>query len=98
MAEKFCELDPYQIVRLREGRKYFGYGPTQIDEKIKSGEIPAPIALSDTGRAKGWTGRQIIDHHRRRLEKQRANALPTPDNGEREANRGGPRRVRRPHE
>jgi predicted DNA-binding transcriptional regulator AlpA len=72
MDEKFSELDPYQIIRMSEGRKYFGYGPTQIDEKIRSGEIPAPIALSDTGRARGWTGRQIINHHRRLLAKQRA--------------------------
>jgi predicted DNA-binding transcriptional regulator AlpA len=59
------DLDPNQIVRPREGRKYFGYGPTQIDEKIKSGEIPAPVALSASGRAKGWLGQQIIEHHRR---------------------------------
>jgi hypothetical protein len=56
MEGKFSELDPYQIICLSEGRKYFGYGPTQIDEKIKSGEIPAPIALSDTGRqGVDWT-------------------------------------------
>jgi predicted DNA-binding transcriptional regulator AlpA len=68
------DLDPNQIVRMHEGRKYFGYGPTQIEEKINRGEIPAPMALSATGRAKGWTGQQIIDHQRRLLTaaKQRA--------------------------
>ena len=60
MNQKLDELDPNQIVRFREGRKYFGYAHSQLDEKIKNGEIPAPISLSDTGRAKGWTGRQII--------------------------------------
>jgi predicted DNA-binding transcriptional regulator AlpA len=60
-------LDPHQIIRRSEGRKYFGLGPTQIDEKIKKGEIPKPIALSDSGRATGWTGRQIIEHQARLL-------------------------------
>jgi hypothetical protein len=65
--DNISELDPNQIVRFRQGRKYFGYGPTQLDLKIRAGEIPAPITLSDTGRAKGWLGQQIIDHHRRML-------------------------------
>jgi hypothetical protein len=38
---------------------------TEIDAKIKSGEIEAPIALSESGRAKGWTGQQIINHQQR---------------------------------
>jgi len=53
-------LDPGQFYRWSEGWKYFGYKSTQLDEKIKSGEIPAPISLSDSGRAKGWYGRHII--------------------------------------
>ena len=59
------ELHPNQIVRYSEGRKYFGYGASQLAEKIKQRELPEPIPLSDTGYAKGWTGRQIIEHHRR---------------------------------
>jgi predicted DNA-binding transcriptional regulator AlpA len=57
-------LDPHQIVRKGEGKKYFGFGPTQLDEKIKKHEIPAPIPLSNSGRAVGWTGAMIIEHHR----------------------------------
>jgi predicted DNA-binding transcriptional regulator AlpA len=60
-------LNPDHIYRLREGRRLFGYGPTQLAEKIKSGEIPPPMDLSETGRAKGWLGRVIIEHHERRL-------------------------------
>ena len=60
------ELHPNQIIRISEGRKYFGYGHSQLEEKIKSGEIPAPFPLSDSGRAMGWTGRQIIEHQARR--------------------------------
>jgi predicted DNA-binding transcriptional regulator AlpA len=59
------ELDPHEIVRWHRGPKYFGYKFTQLAEKIKSGEIPMPIPLSETGRACGWTGAQIIEHHRR---------------------------------
>jgi hypothetical protein len=66
--DNISELDPNQIIRLRHGRKYFGFGPTQLDLKIKSGEVPKPLALSDTGHAKGWLGSQIIAHQRRLLE------------------------------
>ena len=71
MADKTMELHPNQIVRWSEGKKYFGYRHTQLEEKIRTGEIPAPFLLSDTGRAKGWTGRQIIEHQRRRIEADR---------------------------
>lgn len=72
MSDKIAELDPNQIVRWSEGSKYFGYKHTQLDEKIKSGEIPAPFSLSDSGRAKGWTGRQIIEHQQRLLARKGA--------------------------
>ena len=61
------ELSPNEIVRWRDGPRYFGYKPTQLDEKIKSGEIPPPMALSDSGRARGWLGSQIIEHQQKRL-------------------------------
>jgi predicted DNA-binding transcriptional regulator AlpA len=60
-------LHPNQIIRKNEGRKYFGYGPTQTDEKIKSGELPPTFPLSDSGRAEAWTGQQILDHQAGRL-------------------------------
>jgi predicted DNA-binding transcriptional regulator AlpA len=63
-------LAPDQIVRWREGKKYFGYGHTQLVEKIAAGEIPAPLNLSDTGRAKGWLGSDIIAHQQRLLAKR----------------------------
>ena len=67
-------LDPDQIVRYAQGKKYFGYGATQLREKIRNRELPEPFDLSDTGYAKGWTGRQIIEHHRQRQELQAARA------------------------
>ena len=66
---KFKELplSPYQIVRLSDGPIFFGFGPTQLAEKIKLGEIPEPKYLTSMGRARGWTGEQIIDWHRATL-------------------------------
>ena len=65
-------LHPNQIVRLRDGGKYFGFGHTQLHGKIKSGEIPAPVKLSESGRAKGWLGAQIIAHQQRLLAAARS--------------------------
>jgi hypothetical protein len=59
------ELSPNEIVRWYEGPKYFGLKLTQLREKVEAGEIPPPMVLSDTGRAKGWFGSQIIEHHER---------------------------------
>lgn len=56
-------LDPHQIIRRCDGEKYFGYKHAMLDDKIKSGEVPAPMALSEKGRATGWTGQMILDHH-----------------------------------
>ncbi len=71
-------LDPNEIIRPSQARKYFGYGHSQLAEKIKSGEVPPPFPLSDSGRSVGWTGQQIIEHHRHRLAlgKKRSNARP----------------------
>jgi predicted DNA-binding transcriptional regulator AlpA len=69
-----AELDPWQIVRFRDGKKWFGYGPTQLEEKIKSGEVPKPMRLSDSGRALGWLGKQIIEHHRKLEAKNKSDA------------------------
>ncbi len=61
-------LDPHQIVRRKDGPKYFGYKHAALEEKIRSGDIPMPITLSEKGRATGWTGQQIIDHQTKMLE------------------------------
>jgi predicted DNA-binding transcriptional regulator AlpA len=54
------ELLPDYFYRVHQGSKFFGYSNTVLHLKIESGEIPAPIALSDRGRARGWFGRTII--------------------------------------
>jgi predicted DNA-binding transcriptional regulator AlpA len=72
MSDKTRELEPNQIIRMGDGPRYFGYKSSQLDLKIKSGEVPAPIFLGDTGRARGWTGQQILDHQQRLLARKRA--------------------------
>ena len=59
-------INPDFFYRLIEGPKYFGYQLTTQDEKIRTGEIPAPVKLSDTGRACGWFGRAILDWQKSR--------------------------------
>jgi predicted DNA-binding transcriptional regulator AlpA len=44
-----------------------GLAPSQIDEKIKSGELPPPMAAFESGRATGWTGAQLIAFKEQRL-------------------------------
>ena len=60
-------LDPNQVFRPRDAQRYFGLKHTQIAEKVKRGEIPAPIRLSASGSAVGWLGSQLIEYHRHRL-------------------------------
>jgi predicted DNA-binding transcriptional regulator AlpA len=65
-----------QIYRRSEGPAYFGLQSSQIDEKIKSGEIPPPFPLTDTGRASGWLGQTILAWQAARIAA--AGEAPTP--------------------
>jgi predicted DNA-binding transcriptional regulator AlpA len=75
---QFPDDFPYRIIRKHEGPKYFGLGPTALEEEIAAGHIPPPLTLSAGGRAKGWLGSQILAHHER-LAQQEDNATPIPD-------------------
>lgn len=65
------EMDPAEIVRKHHGPKVFGLGASSIEAKIKKRELPAPIPLSASGRAQGWTG-AMINEHRRKMATLRA--------------------------
>lgn len=53
-------LNPNQIFRECDAREIFGFAPTQLKIKIKSGVIPAPKLLAPPpSRARGWWGWQI---------------------------------------
>jgi hypothetical protein len=62
------EIDLAEIIRPARAYPLFGLGHSQVAEKIKAGEIDPPIPLTETGHAVGWTGRQIIIHHWKRLQ------------------------------
>jgi hypothetical protein len=46
-----------------------GLEDTQIDARIKSGELPLPVKAFESGRATGWFGWQLIELQRQRLAK-----------------------------
>jgi predicted DNA-binding transcriptional regulator AlpA len=57
-----AEIHPNQIIRRKDGPKFFGLSENQIDTKIRLGEIPKPMALSATGRARGWLGSVVLEY------------------------------------
>jgi predicted DNA-binding transcriptional regulator AlpA len=65
-------LHPDWFYREAEGGNYFGFKPTQLAVRIKAGDIPKPVSLSESGRSKGWFGRTIIAWQQQREAKQRA--------------------------
>jgi hypothetical protein len=61
-------IEPDQIYRTTLYESLFGYGEQATNDKIKSGELPMPFPLSEGGRARAWTGRQILEHRARMQE------------------------------
>ncbi|MDR3408980.1 MAG: hypothetical protein P4L68_10825 [Methylovirgula sp.] len=70
--DELPRLHPDLFYRKMQALPYFGYGATQIDEKIKSGDVPPLVFLSDGGRAAGWFGRAIIRWQREREKRATA--------------------------
>jgi hypothetical protein len=60
-------IDPLFAYRYHLGPKIFGICDTKIREKIALGEIPQPVAISDSGYAKAWFGWQIIAWQKARV-------------------------------
>jgi predicted DNA-binding transcriptional regulator AlpA len=61
-----------RILREPEVLVATGYKKTQLDELINQGKLPAPIRLSEGGRARGWFEDEIIAHQEaRRAERDR---------------------------
>ena len=67
-------IDPNAIIRRVDGPKFFGFGLTQLDKKIASGDIPEPVVLSEGGRARGWLGSQIIEYQQKLFARAKAKA------------------------
>jgi predicted DNA-binding transcriptional regulator AlpA len=62
-------INPDYFYRLVDARKFFGYGVTQLDLHIARGDVPAPVLLSEGGRACGWFGRTILEWQAKRKVK-----------------------------
>jgi hypothetical protein len=54
------DIELGRAYRPAEAYSYLGYKHTQAAEKVKSGEIDAPIPLSESGSAVAWLGRQLV--------------------------------------
>ncbi len=67
-------IHPQHLYRWADGERFFGYSQTEIVQKIKAGQIPTPFPLTDGGRAKAWTGQQILDWQAERIAKAAAKA------------------------
>jgi hypothetical protein len=65
MSTAELNFDPLEIVRYVDGPKVFGLKPSALKAKIDAGEIEAPIPLSHSGRALGWTRQMVMNHHSR---------------------------------
>jgi len=57
---------PTRILRKPEVMKFAGMRHTQLNEHIAKGEFPAPIKLTDSGRAVGWLEHELIEWMERR--------------------------------
>jgi predicted DNA-binding transcriptional regulator AlpA len=49
-----------------------GLKDSRIDELIREGQFPAPIKLTDGGRASGWLESDLIEWQKRRIAKRDA--------------------------
>ena len=65
-----------QILREPAVLKDCGYKKTQLDEKIKEGKFPAPITLSEGGRARGWFEDEVIAHQRHGVRNVKPSSPP----------------------
>ena len=68
MPVPLSELRRDMIVRKQYGKFYFGYGQAAIDILEKEKKLPRSFPLSQGGRARAWTGAQILDH-REKMQK-----------------------------
>jgi len=63
---------PYRVIRRADLFQFVGLKKTQIDELVKRREFPAPISLSDNGRAKAWLESEILEWQQNRLAKRKS--------------------------
>ena len=57
-----------RFMRLKEVKHQVGLGRSAIYSKVKTGEFPAPVKLSEGGRAVGWDSYSIESYIASRIE------------------------------
>jgi hypothetical protein len=78
---ELSELRRDQVIRKKWGWFYFGYEQARIDALEKQKKLPRSFPLSEGGRARAWTGAQILDHRaemQKRAEAELAAAKDQP--------------------
>jgi prophage regulatory protein len=61
------DSEPDVIVRLPTVEQFAGKKRSQIFEDVKNGLFPAPLKLTDGGRAIGWLRRELLEWQRTRI-------------------------------
>lgn len=56
-----------RLIRRADLPIYTGLHRTQIAAKIAAGEFPAPVPISDSGRAVAWLESELIEWQQRRI-------------------------------
>jgi prophage regulatory protein len=65
-----------RILRKPEVLKACGYKATQLDLLVSQGKFPAPIRLSEGGRATGWFEDEIIQYQEERIAERDRQKVP----------------------
>src|SRR5262245_41124972 len=63
---------PQRILREPEVRAVVGYGHVQLWKLVRDGKFPAPIKLSEGGRAVGWLEGEIAQFQAQRVAERGA--------------------------
>jgi predicted DNA-binding transcriptional regulator AlpA len=63
-----------RVFRLKDLPQFVGLRRTQIAEKIRTGQFPAPIKLSDDGRAVAWRESDLVAWQEQRATASRRGA------------------------
>jgi predicted DNA-binding transcriptional regulator AlpA len=58
------------VMRKPEAMRFTGLRKTQFEEKVIDGELPAPIKLTDSGRAVAWLRCEMEEWLKARVKKR----------------------------
>jgi len=58
------------VLRKHDAQAFVGLKGTAFDEKVKNGDLPKPIKLTDSGKAVGWVTAELEQWLQRRIAKR----------------------------